>query len=307
MSLERMDAPGRYDSIYLSPHLDDVALSCAAGVMTAREAGRRVLVVTAFSHPGEADAGPFRRALYPVRWAEEEAAMATLEVDHRLLGLRDAPFRDPLYHDFRGILFGRSAGDAAVLDELAYLLAGLLKSTGATRLFAPLGVGEHIDHRLCHEAAQMLATATPKPPETSFYEDRPYAWVRHAVHLRLRVLGATKRPLNEAELEDHFGSLFDSAMGRAFLAGEENRQACREGIAALLREAAGASPLGAGVRVHHYPAEMAQRVAAVVCCYDSQLGDILGGDRYAELALNAARREGERGYIERLWTIGRAP
>ncbi|MCP5190661.1 MAG: PIG-L family deacetylase, partial [Pseudomonadales bacterium] len=35
-----------YDSIYLSPHLDDVPLSCGGQVYQETSAGRRVLVVT---------------------------------------------------------------------------------------------------------------------------------------------------------------------------------------------------------------------------------------------------------------------
>ncbi|MEZ4728018.1 MAG: PIG-L family deacetylase [Caldilineaceae bacterium] len=38
--------PSVYDAIYLSPHLDDVALSCGGQIFGATRTGQRVLIVT---------------------------------------------------------------------------------------------------------------------------------------------------------------------------------------------------------------------------------------------------------------------
>ncbi len=39
----------RYEHIYLSPHLDDVALSCGGRIVKQRSKGENVLVVTVFT------------------------------------------------------------------------------------------------------------------------------------------------------------------------------------------------------------------------------------------------------------------
>ena len=62
----------KVDSVYLSPHLDDVAISCPARILEERAEGRRVLVVTLFSK------GPGER----VRKREDRRAMRLLGADH---------------------------------------------------------------------------------------------------------------------------------------------------------------------------------------------------------------------------------
>ncbi len=58
-----MDA--RVDRLYLSPHLDDVALSCGGSIAKDREAGLRVLVVSVFSgQPDLDELGPVARGLH---------------------------------------------------------------------------------------------------------------------------------------------------------------------------------------------------------------------------------------------------
>ena len=46
MRIEDLDQVQGYDHIYLSPHLDDAALSCGGGIAAQRAAGERALVVT---------------------------------------------------------------------------------------------------------------------------------------------------------------------------------------------------------------------------------------------------------------------
>src|SRR5262249_19546094 len=91
----------RCDSLYLSPHLDDAVLSCAARILEETTAGRRVVVATLC--PGAA-AG--REELSRRRREEAARAVASLGASALHLGLPDAPFRRPYYSSFRAIVLG---------------------------------------------------------------------------------------------------------------------------------------------------------------------------------------------------------
>jgi hypothetical protein len=276
----------RYDSVYLSPHLDDVALSCPCTLLREVEAGARVLVATLFSHPGPADAGAFRRDDYAARWAEDARAMAVLGADFLHAGLLDAPFRCSLYHNFEGILFGRDPGDAATLEQAKAVVAEILERAKPQRVYAPLGVGEHIDHRLTHEAA---------PPGSLFYEDRPYAFVRDAVALRLAVLAAGPTPDLKAGF---FESLLKGPMAAAFYGDPAQQQAVREGFMRLATSCP-AVTRQASARVEPGDAALAETSAEL---YASQITAILGGrGRYAK----AATTDGL--YLERFWGFSGLP
>lgn len=280
----------RYDSVYLSPHLDDVALSCPCTLMHEVQAGARVLVATLFSHPGPADAGQFRRDDYVVRWAEDARAMAALGADFFHAGLLDAPFRSSLYHNFEGILFGRDPGDAATQRHAKAVVTDILERARPQRVYAPLGVGEHIDHRLTHEAA---------PPGSLFYEDRPYAFVRDAVELRLAVLGAGPMP----DIDGFLESLFRGPMAAAFYGTPAQQQAVRQGYRRL---AVGRRPevLHAVARRAEFIAEFARRAQKIAEHYASQVAPILGDTgRYGPMALEYAHRLGATGYAERVWLM----
>src|SRR5437879_857648 len=130
----------QYDSVYLSPHLDDVAMSCPARILRDRDEGRRVLVVTLFTkgHPEENS-----------RKKEDRSAMQCLGADHAWLDLLDAPWHDSYYRSFRTIFLGRDRRDPSVFPALETLI----KRTSPARIYAPLAVGTHVDHRLTHQVA----------------------------------------------------------------------------------------------------------------------------------------------------------
>ena len=183
MAVVTLAGLGRYDALYLSPHLDDVALSCTGRLGAERRRGRKALVVTLF-----ATGGPE----HVLRRREDERASELLGVDVLWGEFPDAPFRSPRYGSFSGIVLDRDPDDAAWLTRARTLIARLVAETGAERVHAPMAVGGHIDHRLTHEAA----AAEVDPRKLWFYEDRPYALVRGMVELRLRDLGEPVRPLS---------------------------------------------------------------------------------------------------------------
>lgn len=172
--------------LFVSPHLDDVALSCGGWVARLTAAGQAVTIATLCT----ADA-PDDRPLSPAaqrehrqwqlgdrpyrqRRIEDERACRVLGAQPVHLGLLDAVYRcdengAPLYSDnFIG-------GDVHPFDQRAYYphieaaLAPLLAA--ATQVCGPLAIGGHVDHVLVRRAVEAL---TPSD-RLCYYEDFPYA------------------------------------------------------------------------------------------------------------------------------------
>jgi len=215
----------RYDAIYLSPHLDDAALSCGGQIYAATQAGRRVLIVTITAGDPPTDSSTDSSADSPAsvsayaqslhdRWqlqadavaarrAEDLAACAILGADALHWSLPDCIYRsDPAtgapYYVSDDDIFGPvAAGEKALVAALAAALADL---PDAERVIAPLTVGNHVDHQSTRLAAEQAVS----PAKLHYYEDYPYAQTPGAVAgLVAHPSGgwaATVVPLDEAAL-----------------------------------------------------------------------------------------------------------
>lgn len=159
-------------ALFISPHLDDAVFSCAGMMRRLAEDGWQVLVATVFSEGGDE---------HPQRRAEDLDAAEKLGFEVLHLGFKDAPFREPGNHTLRDILFGWHPADSATVLAVADALLALRVKRAPSRVFVPMGVGTHVDHRIVHEAALAVGWGS----EVSFYEDRPYAYARGAVDRRL--------------------------------------------------------------------------------------------------------------------------
>jgi LmbE family N-acetylglucosaminyl deacetylase len=184
-----------FDDVYISPHLDDVAFSCGGRILCERARGRSALVVTVFT----AEAGPCR-AIPPrvrarvgdmaERRCEDERAMARLGADFLWLDHPEAIFRDRAYHTLYGAFSRFVPSDHEMVGRLAHQVLELVERVRPQRLYCPLGVGQHADHRVVFAAgvrvAEHLARAGARAPDVCFYEDAPYALIPHLVEHRLR-------------------------------------------------------------------------------------------------------------------------
>lgn len=243
--------------LVVSPHLDDAVLSIPASLAAC--AGR-VVVATVFSE-GDAD--------YPARRAEDVAALSRLGAEPLHLGLLDAPERLGLARSFRALVLGEvDVADAAVV---ARAVAAAVTRVAPERVLLPLGVGEHVDHRVVHAAHATIAG------RVGFYEDRPYALVRHAVRARLRRIGAVidGAPVAPAPAEEYLESARAAAFVRAYLPADE-REACLGPLAAML-----SAPTRPGPKLRRERrvfADLDPRAPAAVRAYASQLGALFGAD-----------------------------
>ena len=166
------------DSLYVSPHADDVLLSCPARILSEARRGLKLVVVTLFGEAGE----------WPKVGALEGAS-----VQHVALRFPEARRRDVRYTSFREVTEGEVASDDPSLAEAAEVLTDLAHRTRASQVYVPLAVGSHLDHRIAHEAS-LRAFRSGDGRNVFLYEERPEALVRGAVRVRLGQVGARLPP-----------------------------------------------------------------------------------------------------------------
>jgi len=180
-----------YQHIYLSPHIDDAALSCGGAIHQQVGAGAAVLVITVCAAPPESGQplSAFARGLHeswgnvvdvvPMRQAEDRAAIGLLGADLRHLTFNDAIYRghpaqgEWFYTNSTELFGGIHPADLPLAGTIAEAILASMPQTGETPvIYAPLAVGHHVDHQLVHEAAGRLKRLGQT---VIFYEDYPYA------------------------------------------------------------------------------------------------------------------------------------
>lgn len=167
-----LPAPGRFDCLYVSPHADVAERSCAQRIAWETGRGLTVLVVVVFGEP-------------PASFPAGTRGVA--------LRIPEAQARHAGYAILRARIEDRVAEDEEALQRAAAALDDLTRRTRALHIYAPLGVGEDIDHRLSHEAA-LRAFGAAAGRNVFFYEERPQRSVPGAVRLRLAGIGARLPP-----------------------------------------------------------------------------------------------------------------
>lgn len=295
------DPPGRpsiepCDSLYLSPHLDDVALSCAARLLAERGRGERILMVTVFGsgHVGRAEADG--------RAAAAAARLRDLGIQHCALGLPEARSRNPGYSSLGALAAGWDATDQACLTQAVRFLSDLGPRSKARQVYIPLAVGGHVDHRLSCQAGRAVFESG-HGRNVFLYEERPEALVRGAVRMRLGQLGARLPPAaaNAAARTSLARFLFRFHVGPAFrgdLGGVAGRLRATGMAARQWRLGRAWRPLKAlGPRlqpvVDEAPADALSAIRKLAAA----------GARLEALATRYAKQLGTRGHAERYWLL----
>ena len=217
-----------YADVYLSPHLDDAVLSSGGLIHQQVKAGRRPLVITLFAArpPDDEALSEFALSQHTrwgnsadiaaIRWAEDQAALATLGADYLRLNYRDCIYRgrrrmsDPTqaddstwYYASEQAIFGPvHPAEQGLPVELAAALSEFILAGDGVTLYAPLTVGNHVDHQLVFAAALILRA---QGWQVRFYEDYPYAQTEGALAAALESRGVAHwrsevMPLDEDDL-----------------------------------------------------------------------------------------------------------
>ncbi len=178
MSTLHLDSLDLFDSLFVSPHADDVLLSCPGRVRTEVERGRRVLVLALFE-PNEGG-------------EEIAAAVRRLGAEYVAAGLPPVGERRAEFAPDSSVT-ERGPEDEDVVIAAAHLLAEAGSRMQAVHIHAPLGLGASVDHDIAYDAS-VRAFATEAGRNLFLYEERPEAFVPGAVHTRLALLGARLPP-----------------------------------------------------------------------------------------------------------------
>jgi len=289
------DQLDRYDSLFVAPHADDVMLACPTRVQSETEKGRRVLLLALFE-PLASDTPAARSA----RGLGADFAAAGLP-SARERGRADAASSAP-----------SSPEDEAVALEAARLLTETGPRTQAVHVFAPLGLGSSIDHRLTYEAT-VRAFATEPGRNLFLYEERPEAFVPGAVRTRLALLGArlppaAQRSVERAGLLRHLWSANEPGSLRGEARGLRERLASLGVARQRFRQARPWNPSRAfGPRlqpiVHRADEDALRRAREVVASLlplDGK-GRPRAAERFHARAAAAAKRLGGVYHAERFW------
>jgi LmbE family N-acetylglucosaminyl deacetylase len=169
--------------IYLSPHFDDVALSCGGLVWEQAQIGEMVSIWTVCAgEPPLGDLSPFAKELH-ARWEvgqnapaqrkdEDTRSCHRLGASSRYFSFLDCIYRrHPLTNEFmypsEASLNGPlHAGDIQFIGTLQEEIRQSLPPNAV--LVCPLGFGDHVDHQLTRYAAEGLNRPL------WYYADYPY-------------------------------------------------------------------------------------------------------------------------------------
>lgn len=286
--------------VYLSPHLDDAALSCGGQIAQHARRGERVLVVTVFAGdvPAEAARTGFVQELH-ARWgagqnppaarrAEDVEACRILGAEAIHLGFPDCVYRlgrmgGPLYPT-REAIFGEAAPvETPLVDEIASALGRLVAKVwpevaGLARgvrcrgamVYLPLTAGHHVDHQIVRAAGERWTESqVANGLRIAYYEDYPYA-----------------------ESPEEVGSALD---GHPTLRYRADRAKGDESSTA-------AAKIGYTVNVVELGEDAIKAKLEAIACYRSQLSTFFEGDAEMEARVRAyARAMGGGRPAERVW------
>lgn len=189
-------------NLFLSPHCDDAVLSCGALMAELRAAGERVVILSlCTASPATMQLSPFALReqaawgavgadSYAQRRCEDQAAAAALAVELIHVDVLDAIYRQdeqgtPLYADAAALFGPVHPADDSV--GLQMRLTSLVAALAPTTIYAPLAVGNHVDHQRTRRVAEdWVSQGLP----VRFYEDYPYVEAVGALHNALMLFPA---------------------------------------------------------------------------------------------------------------------
>jgi LmbE family N-acetylglucosaminyl deacetylase len=186
---------GSVGTIILSPHPDDAPLSLG-GFMLA--AAGEALVVDVFSQTAACRFGQKQEdipKIQSIRHAEESLMSRLTGAGLIELNQPEALLRG---HSLKELFVApKGPAEDGVWQALAAAVVDLARQHPQARWFLPLGVGNHIDHRVTRDAArQALREASVPDERVAFYEDLGYAaCVEWRGQLSQLVPGRTLRPM----------------------------------------------------------------------------------------------------------------
>lgn len=188
----RLTSQANANALVFSPHRDDASLSLG-GLIGSRGTQEAHFICNVFTVSTWLGKGFHECPMHEVsqlRTREEALCNEVLGARGVGLGLWEADIRNyhrqstENYSVFEDFIFEgdpklRTPGER---DSIEYALSYLLQSLEPTRIYFPLGLGDHIDHIFLHEFGKAKINQIRNRPgqcKAYFYEDLPYATYEH--------------------------------------------------------------------------------------------------------------------------------
>ncbi len=132
----------------------------------------------------------WEKVSYVERKKEDQAACKLLDCKFIHLDFLDAPYRHKEFTSINKLFTANPQNYENISKQLAAKLEELILTYKPLKVFAPMGIGWHIDHLLTFAAVQDLRASSARKIETEFYfyEDRPYTFTPGSLDLRLAEL-----------------------------------------------------------------------------------------------------------------------
>jgi len=175
--------------MFISPHLDDVALSCGGYLSRLADAGKQVIIVTVATEdvPENFSLSPMMKwrhiiwrqgnSPFLVRRCEDISAASILGVQFEHFDMLDAIYRcdrfdNPLYPEKITKVPIQALDRVDFLPILCTKLKKILSTWAGEQIqvYCPLGIGEHIDHIIVRSAVEEVFESQ----KIIYYEDYPY-------------------------------------------------------------------------------------------------------------------------------------
>lgn len=182
-------------AVFLSPHFDDVVLSCGGTVARLARRGVPAYILTIFGGEPSEPLSDFARwqhrsrgvddtTVVTQRRGEEVCAAQLLGAEAIWFDVPDAIYRGTRYSSDEELFGNPHPDDLDLIHDFVRALQALLAPLPTPLLLcAPLGVGNHVDHQLTRLVALQLADSEEYPltsPGSNWgelwaYEELPYA------------------------------------------------------------------------------------------------------------------------------------
>ena len=164
--------------IYVSPHSDDVALSCGGQIIANSASNTDTMVLNVFtsdqqqSHPPEKRETALFDSINSERTLEDQSAWDSIGIETRYLNLPEALLRGRFPFQLLG-----GGSELGVQNALRDAILGCAGSYPDASFYFPAGIGNHVDHIICRDAAFRLLSEGILD-RIFLYEDVPYSWLK---------------------------------------------------------------------------------------------------------------------------------
>lgn len=190
--------------LFLSPHLDDVILSCGMYIHKLIQSNSKVIIATVFSGSIQPQyLSPLARWFHSacklgnnamtVRRLEDKNVCKFIKADSIHLNLQECLYRKNANGSHRylresNIYNANLNKEKDTINKINLILKNKFKLNNFEKIYIPLGIGRHIDHLILREAVETLCTKGDiNIRKVNYYEDIPYACNNRDVNWKIKL------------------------------------------------------------------------------------------------------------------------